>query len=161
DIALHPARIELMNLHDLRLDAPMNANLRLPDYGRIRDDDILAPLAAIVVGLDGLAVDVPHEPGFPAALSFVKRDELTAEFGLEYVGQDQYRRLQLDAGEALRWGERGEIGEHLRVVASVEREDREHPQGRVEDDPEAVQRYLLLARPGICRHHPVKSADLS
>ena len=65
------------------------------------DRVILAPFVAVVMGRDGLAVDLPHEARFLAAVFPVEADQVLAEGRLEHVGDDEDRCLDLETGEGL------------------------------------------------------------
>ena len=142
DVALHAGRLELMHLQDLGNDAPLDARLRLLDQVGILDDVVLAALVGTILQRHGLSLDVAHEAGFLAAVLLVEADQVPAEFRLEHVGQEQHRRLQLEAGEPIRRRQLLDEREHGRMVAAIrfEREGRHHPHGRVENEPEAPGR---------------------
>ena len=147
DVALHAGDAELVDLPDFGRDAAHEARLGLGDEVRVVDDIVPAPLVGVVLHRDGLAVDFAHEARLGAPVGFIEADELRAELRLEYVGQDEDRRLHLEAGEAGGWRQGVEICKQRGDVAAVGGE-RDHPhdaQGGVDNVPEPVERQLALA----------------
>src|SRR5215210_3216763 len=102
DVALHPRYSELVNLQDFGNDPPLDTGLGLLYHIRVRDDVILTNLVIAILHAHGLAVDLTHEAALPAPVGLVEADQMTTELRLEHIGQEQDRRLQINAGKARR-----------------------------------------------------------
>ena len=74
----------------------------------------------------------------------MKRDEAAAESRLEHVRQHEHGSLQSLARVQMGWRQGVEEGEQLGAfgAARLEAEDLQHPQGRIEHDPELAHLHL-------------------
>src|SRR5262245_2068312 len=93
-------------------------------------------------------------------MRFVECDETPAELLLEHIWQEENRRLHLDAGETIRWGQLLQVAKEGRGIAAVlgKWDDVHHPQGWVQDDPEAARRDPRVAGLGVFGNGTIKSA---
>src|SRR5215211_7598804 len=92
---------------------------------------------------------------------FVEADQVTAEFGLEHVRNDEDGSREFESCiMAHRW-QLTKVGHHPLAVAAIllEREDRPHAQGWIEHHPEAPDWDRALPRLNVPRQGPVKPSD--
>ena len=163
DIALHAGDHELVYLLDFRHDPAADALAGLVHQRFVFDDIVLAALVAVVGEQHGFAIDFAHEAKLGAAVLFVEPDQMLAEFGLEDVGEQEYRRLEFDPGVFRRRRQGFEIGEKRIGIRRVlaEFDELQHAQCRVEDDPETAGGHVLLAGLRIARIGAIKPAKVA
>ena len=71
-----------------------------------------------------VAVDLPHETGFRAAMRLIDVDQPFAEFGLEYVRQPNDGSRQVETNKPCRGWQTGDIAERGHDVADHQRTGR-------------------------------------
>src|SRR5262245_17093560 len=141
DISLHAGDRHEEKLLDLGRHPLLHALLENADEPLVRNGEVLAALERGVDDLDRLPLLRHHKAGLRAAVGVAELDELPAQLRLQDVGQNEYRRGNLEAGEPFRPRQAPDEVEHglVLVVGRAEREHREDMQRRVDHHPEATE----------------------